>query len=84
MAGMVKRGFDAVHSEIGELKSDIGGLKKDMHIVKGELSHMNARLSTIEHDVADIKRDIVSRNEFEDLMGRVKYLELKLGIESGK
>jgi len=27
---------------------------------------------------------MISRMEFEDLMSRVKYIELKLGVESGK
>ncbi len=84
LARMINAGFEHVTKDITGIKSDVGELKSDMNIVKSELSHMNARLSTLESDVADIKRDMVQRNEFEDLMGRVKYLELKLGIESGK
>ncbi|MFH1551542.1 MAG: hypothetical protein ABIC36_01520 [bacterium] len=32
----------------------------------------------------ETRNQLVSRKEFEDLMGRVKYLETKLGVESGK
>ncbi len=84
LARMINTGFQKVTEDIRGLQNDVGDLKKDMDIVKGEISHTNARLAMIERDVADIKRDIVSRNEFEDLMGRVKYLELKFGIQSGK
>jgi len=41
---------------------------------------VNARLDMIEGDI----KTFVTKDEFEDLMGRVKYLELKLGVESGK
>ena len=37
-----------------------------------------------EQDIADIRRHFVYRDEFEDLAGRVKYLEKKLGVEIGK
>ena len=84
LAQMINKGFEHVTKEIGGLKSDVSGLKEDMDVVKNEIGHMSARFSRMESDVADIKRDIINRNEFEDLMGRVKYLELKLGIESGK
>lgn len=39
---------------------------------------------TIERDIAEIRSHFVYRDEFEDLMARVKYLEQKLGIKSGK
>jgi len=47
-------------------------------------THVNARLATIERDVAEIRKHFVYRDEFEDLMARVKYLETKLKIKSGK
>ena len=58
---------------------------KDVEIqMKEGFDHTHARLSTIERDIAEIRKHFVYRDEFEDLMGRVKYLERKLGIVSGK
>jgi hypothetical protein len=37
----------------------------------------------IEADVHALRDEIVHRHEFEDVLGRVKYIEKKLGIESG-
>lgn len=37
---------------------------------------------TIEKDIKEL--NFVTRDEFEDLMSRLKYIEEKLGIKSGK
>ena len=95
LARMVKGGFDEVGSKFdevngkfdeihGTMDSGFAQVDKRFEQVALELGHVNARLSTIEHDVAQIGKEMISRIEFEDLMSRVKYLELKLGVESGK
>ena len=85
LARMVNEGFEklATKDNIKELKSkmatkdDIKELKSEMHKEFGEV---RLQLSGIENQI----KDFVERDEFEDLMSRVKVLELKLGIESGK
>jgi hypothetical protein len=47
------------------------------------MDHMDARMGRMEADFHEIKSNIVYRHEFEDIMARVKYLEQKMGIESG-
>src|SRR3990167_8076102 len=95
LARMVKGGFDEVNDKFDEVndKMDEGFAQVDKRFeqvdkrfeqVATELGHINARLSTVEHDVAQIGKEMISRMEFEDLMSRVKYIELKLGVESGK
>ncbi|OGF63412.1 hypothetical protein A2662_04710 [Candidatus Giovannonibacteria bacterium RIFCSPHIGHO2_01_FULL_45_33] len=83
LAAMIKRGFDDAAS-----KSDIKRLDERIAILETKTEdgfrHVNARLSTIEGDISDIRKHFVYRDEFEDLMARVKYLETKLSIESGK
>jgi len=39
---------------------------------------------SLRNDIWGISNNFVDKNEFEDLSLRVKYLETKLGIESGK
>jgi hypothetical protein len=44
---------------------------------------LDARLGRIEADVHALRDEMVHRREFEDVLDRVKYIEKKLGIESG-
>ena len=45
-------------------------------------SHVEAGLDAINKNIKEL--DFVTKDEFEDLMTRVKYIEAKLGIKSGK
>ncbi|MFQ5801425.1 MAG: hypothetical protein ACE5JQ_00845 [Candidatus Methylomirabilales bacterium] len=74
LAVMVKKGFDGVDKKLDEFKSD----------VDERLDHIDARLGRLETDVNELRGEIVYRQEFEDALGRIKYIEGKLGIESGK
>ena len=85
LAGMVQRGFEKTATkEETATKEGIVSLKKDLATFKQEtadnFTHVNARLAIIETDV----KGIVYRDEFDDLMARVKLLETREGIVSGK
>ncbi len=80
----LEKRMDHFDNKMNKFDNRMDNFDGRMNKFEGELSYIGAKLSTIENDVADIKRDMISRNEFEDLMGRVKYLEIKLGVESGK
>lgn len=45
---------------------------------------MSARLGSVERDVAEIRKHFVYRDEFEDALARLRLVEKKLGIHSGK
>ena len=66
-------------------KDDLVGLasKEDIQEVNNRLDHLDARVGSIEADINEMNDNIVYRHEFEDVLGRVKYVERKLGIESG-
>jgi len=68
-------------------KEDITGVKEDMKAMEGRLTtrldHLDARVGRIEADVHALRDELVHRREFEDVRDRVKYIEKKLGIESG-
>jgi len=55
-----------------------------MKRIDDRMDHLDARMGRMEADLHEIKGNIVYKYEFEDLAARVKYLETKLGIESGK
>jgi hypothetical protein len=65
----------------------------DRMVTKEEFSALHGELlafqSETRQNFRDVREDIASLRketefEFDDLLGRVKYLEQKLGIESGK
>jgi tetrahydromethanopterin S-methyltransferase subunit G len=77
-------------------KEDIQGLasKEDIQELEGRvntrldsidsrLDHLDARVGRIEADVHALRDEMVHRREFEDVLDRIKYIEKKLGIESG-
>ena len=68
-------------------KEDVKELREEMNerfeTVGGRLDHLDARAGRIEADVHALRDEILHRREFEDVLGRVKYIAKKLGIESG-
>lgn len=81
---MVKLGFDEVDRKFEKVDNRFKQIDKRFDVVDNQLYE-------IRKDLSEIKKNVVYRDEFEkfvvefeDLTGRVKYLEKKLGIESGK
>ena len=71
LAEMINEGFKTTAS------------KEDIKEVTTRLDHLDARVGRIEADIHELRGEIVYRHEFEDALSRIKYLEKKLGIESG-
>ena len=88
LAGMINKGFTAMGGQISDLRQDMDSrferVETRLDGVETRLDHVDARLGRIEADVKELRGEIVYRHEFEDVLGRVKYLEKKMGIESGK
>ncbi|KKS95190.1 hypothetical protein A3B05_00475 [Candidatus Giovannonibacteria bacterium RIFCSPLOWO2_01_FULL_43_160] len=93
LARMIAGGFDDMGNrfEATASKADFLSIKtklseQDQHFkhLDGRLDHLDARMGRMEADLHEIKGNIVYKFEFEDLAERVKYIESKLGIESGK
>jgi len=77
LAVMINAGFSDVEKHFGGVEKRLDGLETGIREVQ-------THLSNIGRDVTEIHKHLVYRDEFDDLMDRVKYLELKLGIKSGK
>jgi predicted nuclease with TOPRIM domain len=77
----------ASKEDIKEVKEDIQELQEEMNArfekVDAHLDHLEARVGRIEADIEELRGEIVYRHEFDDALARIKYLEKKLGIESG-
>jgi tetrahydromethanopterin S-methyltransferase subunit G len=68
-------------------KEDIKESREEMNErcekVDARLDHLDARVGRIEADMHELRDEMVHRDEFEDALARLKYIEKKLGIESG-
>jgi hypothetical protein len=70
-------------------KEDIQELATKEHIqewrteMNERLDHLDARVGRIEADVHGLRDEMIHRQEFQDALDRIKYIEKKLGIESG-
>ena len=64
-------------------KEDIQEVKTEIKAVNTRLDHLDARVGRMEADVHALRDEMVHRREFEDVLDRLKYIEKKLGIESG-
>lgn len=91
LALMVKHGFDGVdkrfdgvEGRLDKVENRLDRVENRLDDVDKRLDHVDARLGNIERDVSYLRQHFVFREEFEDLMARVKYLERKQGVNSGK
>ncbi|OGZ43928.1 MAG: hypothetical protein A3J55_00655 [Candidatus Ryanbacteria bacterium RIFCSPHIGHO2_02_FULL_45_17b] len=76
--------MDTLDGRMDHFEERMDRFEERMDRFDGRMDHMDARLGRIEADVAEIRGNLVYKDEFEDLMARVKYLEIKAGIDSGK
>ena len=96
--GVIETDVHSIKSDVSTLKSDVSALKSDVSILKSDVSVIKHDVATLQYNTAvqfrEVRNDIATLlknldplgdpNDAADLYGRVKYLELKLGIESGK
>ena len=87
---MIARGFEGVDKRFEDVDQRLDQMASQM-ATKGDIKHidermdsLDARMGRMETDLHEVKGNIVYKYEFGDLEARVKYLERKLGIESGK
>lgn len=85
--GQVATGLGQVTTDLEQVTTDLEKVATDLQTFRGEtnarLDHLDARVGRIEADIHDLQEGVVYRHEFEDVLGRIKYIERKLGIESG-
>ena len=75
LARMINEGFKSTAT-----KDDVKGVEERLTT---RLDHLDARVGRIEADVHALRDEMVHRQEFQDVLDRVTYIEKKLGIGSG-
>ena len=82
LARMINEGFKSTAT-----KEDVAALRTEMNekfdSVETRLDHLDGRVGRIEADVHALRDEMVHRQEFQDVLDRVTYIEKQLGIESG-
>jgi len=81
LAALINKGFDGVQGQFDELKEKVNRMDEKF---EEKFDYVDARLGRLENGFKEIKNDLVKRYEFEDALARIKLLERKVGIESGK
>ena len=76
--------FERVDERFERVDERFERVDEKIERVEERLNSMDRRMARIETDVSEIRKMYVDPQEFEDLVARVKYLEIKAGIESGK
>jgi tetrahydromethanopterin S-methyltransferase subunit G len=85
LAAMINEGFKSTASkeDINAVTTRLDGIDARLDGIDSRLDNLDARVGRIEADVHALRDEMVHRREFEDAFDRVKYIEKKLGIESG-
>ena len=93
LAAMINRSFNAVATKedlkLLATKEDLKAfatkeeMNKRFDEVDTRLDHLDARVGRIEQDIHEVREEAVDPLKFEDALGRISYVERKLGIESG-
>jgi hypothetical protein len=78
LAEMINEGFKTTAT-----KEDIQRVEARLDTLDGRVDILDARLGRIETDVHALRDEMIHRRECEDVLDRIKYIEKKLGIESG-
>lgn len=84
LARIINKGFDGMQSQFNGMQSQFTAVNERLNNVDDRLDNIDARLGRLENDVKELRGEIVYRHEFEDALARIKLLEKKAGIESGK
>lgn len=89
LAEMVQNGFNSLGEKIDGVEQRLSDrVDKLEKYTASRFEIVETDLKIIREEIREVKSELertkINPNEFEDLMGRVKYLEIKLGIESGK
>jgi tetrahydromethanopterin S-methyltransferase subunit G len=85
LASMITEGFKttATKEDIKEVTTRLDGIDVRLDTLDGRVDILDARLGRIEADIHALRDEMVHRQEFQDALDRITYIEKKLGIESG-
>lgn len=75
--------MDRLEVRMDRLEARMDRLEMRMDRLEERMDNLEIRMSTLENNFERHLNDCVTKFRFDDLKDRVKYVENKLGIESG-
>ncbi len=84
LARMVANGFSEVDTRFDSVENRLESVEIKLESVDSRLEEVEGRLKTVERNISYIHDHVVDQDSFDDLCSRVKYIEKKLQITSGK
>ena len=84
LAVMVKNGFDQMDERFDKIDKRFLSVEGRLNNLEDGMGNLDSRMSGLERELSAVRYHLVYKEDFEDLMARVKYIESKLKIESGK
>lgn len=84
LAVFTVNGFEEVRTEMKEVRTEMKEMKIEVVIVKATVAETDDRVRKMERSIMRVESEMITPIDIEDLLGRVSYIERKLGIESGK
>ena len=87
LAIMVKNGFDEVAKQFLQVDKRFEQVDKRFESIDHRFLDLTSELQSFKYETRknfeEINKSVFTRTEKEDILGRVSYVETKLGIESG-
>ena len=76
--------FERIDDKFAQVNNQLKEVDKRFSEMDTDIRYIKAELLEVKSDVIQIKENTTPLVEFEDLSDRVRYVERKLGIKSGK
>ena len=87
LAIMVKNGFDEVAKQFLQVDKRFEQVDKRFESIDHRFLDLTSELQSFKYETRknfeEINKSVFTRTEKEDILGRVSYVETKLGVESG-
>ena len=77
--------FDALESDVAELKSDVVELKSDVAELKSDVVELKSDVAELKSDVVELKSDVIGlKTDMAEVMGSVRVLNMSMDELSGR
>ena len=80
LAVMTSKGFDRVEERFEGIDRRFEAIDKRFVEIERRLDKIWLEVGTMRRDVYDIKKEMIQREEFEQLVARVEFLEKRLKV----
>gem|GEM_PF-2205889 len=88
LAVIVSGQFERLETKVDKRFEEVGKhfeyIAKQFERIHEDILELSSKTGFLDREISAIKHHLVYKEDFDDLAGRVKYLEKKMGVVSGK